>query len=147
MRFFPKLGERTVRLRIGGGRELEVRKLSVGDYDRVNALIREVEQDCAADDLALAARAALMERGGRRISLTAKELALLLKLYENRNRIVTGDALCEAVWGDGLPGYENTLMVHIRRLREKIEEDPSKPRFLLTVRGLGYKLVTEGSNP
>jgi DNA-binding response OmpR family regulator len=88
-----------------------------------------------------------VERGGRRISLTAKELALLLKLYENRNRIVTGDALCEAVWGDGLPGYENTLMVHIRRLREKIEEDPSKPRFLLTVRGLGYKLVTEGSNP
>lgn len=67
MRFFPKLGERTVRLRIGGGRELEVRKLSVGDYDHFNALIREVEQDCAADDLALAARAALMERGGRRI--------------------------------------------------------------------------------
>ncbi len=88
-----------------------------------------------------------VEKEGSRLPLTAKELALLLKLYENRNRIVTGDALCESVWGDSLPGYENTLMVHIRRLREKIEEDPSHPRCLLTARGLGYKLVTEGKNP
>jgi hypothetical protein len=68
MRFFPKLGERTVRLRIGGGQELEVRKLSIGDYDRFSAIIREVEQDCAAADLALSARAARMEKGGRQIS-------------------------------------------------------------------------------
>lgn len=67
MRFFPKLGERTVRLRIGGGRELEVRKLSIGDYDRFSAVIREVEQDCSAADLAPAARTALMEKGGRRL--------------------------------------------------------------------------------
>lgn len=68
-------------------------------------------------------------------SLTAKEFALLFKLYENRNRIVTSDALCQAVWGDDYYGFENTLMVHIRRIREKIEADPSNPEFLLTIRG------------
>lgn len=73
--------------------------------------------------------------------LTAKEFTLLEKLYENRGNIVTGDSLCRAAWGDDLYGYENTLMVHIRRLREKIEPIPSEPQYLLTVRGLGYKLV------
>lgn len=75
------------------------------------------------------------------VTLTAKEFALLEKLYENRGNIVTGDSLCGAAWGDDLYGYENTLMVHIRRLREKIESEPSTPRYLLTVRGLGYKLT------
>lgn len=76
-------------------------------------------------------------------SLTAKELALLKKLAENRENIVTFDALSDAVWGENYYGYENTLMVHIRRLREKIEKNPSAPAWLLTVRGLGYKLIKE----
>lgn len=77
--------------------------------------------------------------------LTAKEHALLLKLYENRNRIVTNDALCQAAWGDEYYGYENTLMVHIHRIREKLEAKPGNQEHLLTVRGLGYKLlVREG---
>lgn len=76
-------------------------------------------------------------------SLTAKEHALLFKLYENRNRIVTSDALCQAAWGDDYYGYENTLMVHIRRIREKIEDNPSSPEYLLTIRGLGYKLMVK----
>ncbi len=80
---------------------------------------------------------------GREISLTAKELMLLIKLNENRGRIVTFDALCAAVWGDSYYGYENTLMVHIRHLREKIEADPSHPRWILTARGLGYRLAKE----
>jgi len=74
-------------------------------------------------------------------TLTAKEFALLKKLWENQGNIVTIDSLCQAVWHDDAYGYENTLMVHIRRLREKIEPDPSHPQYLLTVRGLGYKLV------
>lgn len=85
-----------------------------------------------------------MERE-REISLTAKELAILRKLSENRGNIVTFDQLCQAVWQDNYYGYENTVMVHIRRLREKIEEEPSKPEHLLTVRGIGYKLV-KGNN-
>ncbi|EOS75645.1 MAG: response regulator transcription factor [Lachnospiraceae bacterium] len=78
---------------------------------------------------------------GEEIPLTAKELLILKKLWENKGNIVTFDQLCQAVWQDNYFGYENTIMVHIRRLREKIEENPSKPKVLLTVRGLGYKLV------
>lgn len=81
--------------------------------------------------------------GSKSLPLTAKEFILLKKLWENKNRIVTNDALCMAAWGDNYYGYENTLMVHIRRLREKIEKDPSNPKHLITVRGLGYKLVTD----
>jgi len=77
----------------------------------------------------------------RETTLTAKEYAVIEKLAANRGRIVTIDALCESVWREGNYGYENTLVVHIRRLREKIEEDPSHPKHLITVRGLGYKLV------
>lgn len=75
------------------------------------------------------------------VTLTAKEYAILQKLAQERGRIVTIDALCDAVWREENYGYENTLIVHIRRLREKIEEDPSHPKYLLTVRGLGYRLV------
>ena len=82
-----------------------------------------------------------VEGNDKEATLTAKEYALLNKLYANKGNIVTIDSLCKATWGDDFFGYENTLMVHIRRLREKIEEDPSHPKYLLTVRGLGYKLV------
>ena len=81
-----------------------------------------------------------VRREGRETALTAKELALLKKLWDSRGNIVTTDALCETLWDGPMVGYENALMVHIRRLREKIEPDPSHPRYLLTVRGLGYRL-------
>ena len=60
--------------------------------------------------------------------LTATERALLQKLAENRGHIVTYDAVCEAVWGADYYGYENSLNVHIRHLREKLEPNPSKPQ-------------------
>lgn len=82
-------------------------------------------------------------RDGEEIPLTAKEYTLLRKLWDNRGNIVTIDALCEALWDGPNIGYENTLMVHIRRLRAKIERDPSHPEHLLTVRGLGYRLARE----
>ena len=80
-------------------------------------------------------------RDGEQIPLTAKEFALLSALCRNAGRIVTIDALCTAVWGDNPYGYENSLMAHIRRIREKIETDPSHPVSLVTVKGLGYKLI------
>ena len=86
-----------------------------------------------------------VRRGGEETALTAKEFALLRKLWEARGNIVTIDALCSALWDGPLVGYENTLMVHIRRLREKVEADPSHPRFLLTVQGLGYRLRREAT--
>lgn len=79
-----------------------------------------------------------------RFPLTAKEHDILQALYRNAGRIVTIDQLCEAAWGENPYGYENSLMAHIRRIREKIEENPSKPVSLITVKGLGYKLVLAG---
>ena len=78
---------------------------------------------------------------GSTLSLTATERTILQKLIENRGHIVTYDALCEAVWGDGYYGYENSLNVHIRHLREKIGENVGKPQYLITMRGIGYKLT------
>ncbi len=82
-------------------------------------------------------------KDGEHIPLTAKEHDLLSALYRNAGRIVTIDALCEAAWGDNPFGYENSLMAHIRRIREKIETNPSQPVSLVTVKGLGYKLILE----
>lgn len=86
---------------------------------------------------------ALVKRGDEEIPLTPKELILLKVLYSQKNRIVTSDALTMAAWGDTSYRYENTLMVHIRRLRQKIEENPSSPKHLLTIKGLGYKLAVK----
>ncbi len=79
-------------------------------------------------------------KNGERISLTAKELQLFEKLYENAGRIVTTGALCETICGEFWQGYETTLSTHIRHLREKIEETPSRPVSLVTVKGIGYRL-------
>lgn len=81
-----------------------------------------------------------INKSGEIISLTAKEHTLLETLARNEGRIVTVDALCEALWGDNPFGYENSLNAHVRRIREKIETDPSKPVSLITIKGLGYKL-------
>ncbi|MGI6110093.1 MAG: response regulator transcription factor [Eubacteriaceae bacterium] len=80
--------------------------------------------------------------GDRVSSLTAKEYTIFMKLYENADCIVSTASLCQTVVGEIWSGYENTLMTHIRHLREKIEADPGNPQSLITVRGLGYKLVT-----
>lgn len=119
---------------------------------RVNAILKrsyfsgqgmEPEELLILGRKKISLRNATVEYEGQSISLTAKELLLLQKLYRNRGNIVTFDALCQAAWNDNYYGYENVLMVHIRHLREKIEEDPSHPQHLLTARGLGYRLAAE----
>ena len=76
-------------------------------------------------------------------SLTAKEYAVFLKLAENAGRVVTIGSLCQTACGEIWQGYETTLMTHIRHLREKIEANPSEPVSLVTVKGLGYKLLVK----
>lgn len=76
---------------------------------------------------------------GERIALKAKEFALLECLYERKNTIVTKDELFEKVWGDSFYG-DGTLNVHIRKLREKLEEDPNNPSMIKTIWGTGYIL-------
>ena len=83
-----------------------------------------------------------VNKGGEIIPLTAKEHTLLETLARNEGKIVTVDALCESLWGNNPFGYENSLNAHVRRIREKIEADPSRPVSLITIKGLGYKLIT-----
>jgi DNA-binding response OmpR family regulator len=119
---------------------------------RVNSILKrsyfsgqslEPEQLILLGERRISLKNATVEYKGELTNLTAKELLLLQKLYRNRGNIVTFDALCQAVWDDNYYGYENALMVHIRHLREKIEEDPSHPKYLLTARGLGYRFAAE----
>ena len=84
-------------------------------------------------------------KNGECAPLTAKELQLFEKLYENAGRIVTTGILCETICGEFWQGYESTLSTHIRHLREKIEENPSKPVSLVTAKGLGYRLNLKGA--
>jgi len=76
---------------------------------------------------------------GQRISLKAKEYALMKCLYEHKNTIVSKNRLFEEVWGDTFYS-DGTLNVHIRKLREKLEEDPNEPKYIKTVWGTGYIL-------
>ena len=86
-----------------------------------------------------------VRKNGECLPLTAKELQLFQKLYENAGRIVTTGILCETICGAFWQGYESTLSTHIRHLREKIEADPSKPVSLVTAKGLGYRLNLKGA--
>ena len=78
---------------------------------------------------------------GKTIELKAMEYKLLAFLAKNKNRIVSKDELFRNVWEDAFSD-ENTLNVHIRRLREKVEENPSQPKYIVTARGKGYVFET-----
>ena len=117
---------------------------------RVNAILsraypnREEMVELSGSTVDLAS--ATVWKNGEQLSLTAKEFQLFEKLYQNAGRIVTTGILCETICGEFWQGYESTLSTHIRHLREKIEENPSRPVSLLTVKGLGYRLnLKEGS--
>lgn len=84
-----------------------------------------------------------LKKNGEIIELKPKELGLLTHLLKHPNRIISKESLYDKVWGEESFGYDNTVMVHVRRLREKIEDDPSNPQYLVTVKGLGYKLALE----
>jgi DNA-binding response OmpR family regulator len=74
------------------------------------------------------------------LSLTPKEYELLSFLIRNKGLVFSRDYLLEKVWGYDYFGDTRTVDVHVRWLREKIEDTPAKPRYLITVRGAGYKL-------
>ena len=80
-------------------------------------------------------------KNDKEIGLTAREFEILRYLAENLERVVSRERLYETVWGEDSFGCDNTMMVHIRHLREKLEEDPATPQYIITMKGLGYKLV------
>jgi DNA-binding response OmpR family regulator len=98
----------------------------------------DTERVLAAGDIVLdPARQSLMVRGVE-ITLAPKEFALLKVLMENRGRVVTRQALLDKVWGYDFEGEQQTVSVHIRWLREKIEVDSNNPRHIITIRSRGY---------
>ena len=82
-----------------------------------------------------------VKKDGQILELTAKEVGLMASFMRNPNQILSKETLFLNVWGEDFYGADNTLMVHIRRLREKIEDNPSDPSYILTVKGLGYRFV------
>ena len=79
-------------------------------------------------------------KNGREILLSSKENAMMKLFIDNVNRIFSKDMLYDLIWGEAIID-ENAIMVYVNRLRQKIEEDPSNPQYLQTVRGLGYRFV------
>lgn len=80
----------------------------------------------------------ILKKADEVVSLTAKEYAVLEYLVLNENITISKEKLVENVWGCEYDGYDNTVMVHIRHLREKIEADPSSPRYIKNIKGRGY---------
>lgn len=121
---------------------------------RVKALFRRVEALRETDDAAPRKR---IESGGlviepdkrkvmvqgAAVHLTTREYDLLLEFAGHPGRVYTRAQLLDKVWGYSYEGYEHTVNSHINRLREKIEENPARPRYILTVRGVGYRFVED----
>lgn len=96
-------------------------------------------------DLTIDTDKRLVRVGGCEINLTAKEFDLLLFFARHPGRVYNRTELLDKVWGYGHDGYEHTVNSHINRLRSKIEIDPAKPRYVLTVWGVGYKFAERGN--
>ncbi len=118
---------------------------------RIKALFRRVEalsdkKDVAEPvlvlgDLTIDAEKRRVRIGEREVALTAKEFDLLLYFARQPGRVYSRIQLLDDVWGYNHEGYEHTVNSHINRLRAKIEVDPAKPRYILTVWGVGYKFA------
>jgi DNA-binding response OmpR family regulator len=119
---------------------------------RVKALFRrvEVDQETQADaaeaPIKLGALVVEPEKrkvavGGETVDLTSKEFELLLLFARNPGRAFSRDELLDEVWGYQYSGYSHTVNTHINRLRNKIEPDPSEPRYVKTVWGVGYRFA------
>ncbi len=115
---------------------------------RVNALIRrtydyqEEEETICIDSIEIHPAARQVKKSGELISLSLKEYDLLAFLLKNKNTAVSKERLLSEVWGAFTEVEPSTLTVHIRWLREKLEDDSKNPRFIKTVWGIGYMLQT-----
>lgn len=94
-----------------------------------------------AGDLMIHPDKRLVELAGKAVDVTAKEFDLLYHFAGNPGRVYTRSQLLDFIWGYTHNGYEHTVNSHINRLRAKIEENPAKPRYILTVWGVGYKFT------
>jgi DNA-binding response OmpR family regulator len=114
---------------------------------RIRAALRRARTDAKKDevlrsgDIEMDPGSHTVRVAGNEVELRPKEFDLLHALISNRGRVLERSQLLERVWGEDEYIDAGTLDVHIRRLREKIEADPSSPRHVITVRGIGYKFA------
>jgi len=125
-------------------RELIARVKAI--FRRVDAMgetnsIDQIEDTLVIGDLELDAEKRKFKKQNKEIELTAKEFDLLWHFAEHPGRVYTRAQLLDLIWGYGHEGYEHTVNSHINRLRAKIEKNPSKPDYILTVWGVGYKFA------
>ncbi len=106
--------------------------------------LQESQKVVKAGDLTIDAEKRKVTLHGKEVLLTAKEYDLLFHFAKHPGRVYTRMDLLNLVWGYGYEGYEHTVNSHINRLRAKIEENPALPRFILSVRGVGYKFAEPG---
>ena len=118
---------------------------------RIRAMLRRVSfdqrpatQELTAGSLRLNLDTRQVFKDGRELTLRYKEFELLSLLFGRQGEVVTRAELFDEVWGTDWLGDTRTLDVHVRWLREKIEDDPSNPRYIRTVRGVGYRFVAPG---
>jgi DNA-binding response OmpR family regulator len=114
---------------------------------RIRALLRRTRSEppppsrVAFGELEVLPEEGVARRAGKEVHLTKTEFQLLCELASNPNRVLRREELLERVWGYDYFGDGRLVDVHVRRLRTKIEDDPAEPRHVVTVRGMGYKLV------
>jgi two-component system KDP operon response regulator KdpE len=111
---------------------------------RVDVVAREEDSEFilyADDELVIDSERLEVSKGGERVQLTGTEQRLLFYLTENAGRVLTNEQILEAVWGAEYVNEVDYVKLYIWRLRQKIEEDPQQPRYILTERGVGYRFA------
>ena len=115
---------------------------------RVRALLRRSKTigtttNFLFDQLEIIADEGMVRVSGKEVHLTRTEFKLLIELATNSGKVLSREDLLERVWGYDYFGDSRLVDVHVRRLRTKVEMDPANPKYVVTVRGLGYKLKTQ----
>lgn len=130
-----------------GADDYVVKPFSLGELlARVRSLLRRSRSGNAKDQLRLVSGTLKLDLSSHRVTLgqdeihlTQKEFNLLAELMRNSGAVLSRDLLLEKVWGYDYVGSTHTVDVHVRWLREKIEDEPSKPQRIVTIRGIGYR--------
>ncbi|AGK96483.1 response regulator transcription factor [Clostridium pasteurianum] len=109
-------------------------------YKKLNNTEEKKEGIIEIDDLLIDINTHQVKLDNKNIKLTAREFEILLLLARNRGIVFSAEKIYEEVWNNDFLESDNTIMVHIRKIREKIEYNPRTPRFIKTVWGVGYKI-------
>jgi len=111
-------------------------------YMRLNQAYTPKEDEIEIDDLVINTSTHEVRIGGKEVKLTPTEFAILGLLARHRGIVFSAERIYERVWNEAFYQSDNTVMVHIRKIREKIEENTRKPKYIKTVWGVGYKIET-----